>query len=211
MKIVFSTMMLLSIVEICISTALLPETERLNSKRLEEWENQHGTYTTLFHDREALADYYRTHQILLNPKRSGIRGTSAIINDNSHLIMCTVPKVGSSTWRKFMLYLDFPELSSERGRQEYARKYGVVAPDQHNISKNGVKLMALQTPERANEYYNDPTYLKVFHCRNPITRVLSAWLSKNAQSSNPLPFAMHSATFESFVDVSQANERKRMI
>lgn len=100
-----------------------------------------------------------------------------------------------------MLYLDFPELSSESGKLEYTRKYGVAAPDAHNISKNGVKLIALQTPARALEYYNDATYLKVFHVRNPITRLLSAWLSKNAQSSNPLPFAMKFATFAAFVEV----------
>eukprot|EP00602_Paraphysomonas_sp_CaronLab_P011491 CAMPEP_0185039020 /NCGR_PEP_ID=MMETSP1103-20130426/35403_1 /TAXON_ID=36769 /ORGANISM="Paraphysomonas bandaiensis, Strain Caron Lab Isolate" /LENGTH=210 /DNA_ID=CAMNT_0027577737 /DNA_START=104 /DNA_END=733 /DNA_ORIENTATION=+ len=113
--------------------------------------------------------------------------------------MCTVPKVGSSTWRKFMLYLDFPELASSSGQRKYARKYGVASPDAHNISKNGVKLMALQSPQRALEYYNDKTYLKVFHVRNPVTRVLSAWLSKNAVSSNPLPFAMHSPTFTHFI------------
>jgi hypothetical protein len=115
--------------------------------------------------------------------------------------MCTVPKVGSSTWRKFMLYLNFPSLATTDGQQKYSQHYGVTSPDAHNISKNGVKLMALQTPSVALEYYNNPKYLKVFHIRNPITRVLSAWLSKNAWSSNPLPFAMYSPTFEVFIQV----------
>jgi hypothetical protein len=119
--------------------------------------------------------------------------------------MCTIPKVGSSTWRKFMLYLSFPELTYHDGLERYRQKYGIVAgshPDAHNISKNGVKLMALQTPEKALEYYSNKKYLKVFHVRNPITRVLSAWLSKNAVSSNPLPFAKYSPTFEIFIQVS---------
>jgi hypothetical protein len=101
-----------------------------------------------------------------------------------------------------MLYLTFPELSEADGLERYRERYGVKLPDAHNISKNGVKLMALQTPERALEYYSDENYLKVFHVRNPVTRVLSAWLSKNAVSSNPLPFAKYSPTFEIFIQVS---------
>jgi hypothetical protein len=185
----------------CNSLELSPKTLELKNLRLKDWESQKTIYESLFLQK-TYTQYYQTHKIELNPKRCGIRGTSAIINDKKKLIMCTIPKVGSSTWRNFMLYLDFPELSSENGRMEYARKYGVEAPDAHNISKNGVKLVALQTPQRALEYYNDASYLKVFHVRNPITRLLSAWLSKNAQSSNPLPFAMHFSTFAAFVEVS---------
>ena len=100
-----------------------------------------------------------------------------------------------------MLYLTFPSLATREGQYNYSQSYGVILPDAHNISKNGVKLMALQSPPMALEYYNNPKYLKVFHIRNPITRILSAWLSKNAWSNNPLPFAMYSSTFEIFIQV----------
>lgn len=145
--------------------------------------------------------YYQNHKINLIPHRTGIRGISAIINDNYSLIMCTIPKIGSSTWRKFMLYLTFPDLITNDGQINYYKKFGVLSPDAHNISKNGVKLMALQTPQEALNYYNNPKYLKLFHTRNPITRILSAWLSKNAMSNNPLPFAKYSPTFEIFIKV----------
>lgn len=170
----------------------------LNEERLELYTKEHHLYDYKF---KSFSLYYKTNKIQLNPHRSGIKGSSAIINDKYKIIMCTIPKVGSSTWRKFMLYLDFPELATDEGKKEYTKKYGVILPDAHNISKNGVKLIALQTPNIALEYYNNPNYLKVIHVRNPITRVLSAWLSKNAESNNPLPFAKYSPTFESFIQV----------
>ena len=64
--------------------------------------------------------------------------------------------------------------------------------------------MAHQSPAAANMYYNDPSYTKFFHCRNPIIRLLSAWISKNAYSKNPIPFAADYPTFEDFVHVIPA-------
>lgn len=129
---------------------------------------------------------------VLSPKRSGVAAVSAIINDQQKIIMCTVPKIDSTTWRKVMLYLEHPEFY-----QQGARK----APDQHNIKKNGVKLMAHQSPDVANKYYSNNNYVKFFHCRNPVVRVLSAWMSKNAASANPIAFAADYATFSDFIYV----------
>ena len=145
--------------------------------------------------------WYGENQVTLVPKRSGVRGASAIIDDVHRLLMCTIPKVGSSTWRKFMMYLSFPNIDEAHGKKHYFETYGVKRPDFHNISKNGLKLMAVQHPTVAVEYYNDASMLKLFHSRNPLTRLLSAWLSKNAQSNDPKPFAMVHATFEKFVQV----------
>jgi hypothetical protein len=179
--------------------------KKLTEKRFQYYQTQQSYYDQQFLGYQQY--YHSSHQspvVKLSPHRTGIRGLSSIINDQYSLIMCTVPKVGSSTWRKFMLYLDFPYLATTDGLEKYSQRYGVSAPDAHNISKNGVKLMALQSPSVALDYYNNPKYLKVFHIRNPITRVLSAWLSKNAWSSNPLPFAMYSPTFEIFIQVSHS-------
>ena len=153
-------------------------------------------------------DYYKskfnnfiTHQhtsntITLYPKRNGIAAVSSIINDNKKIIMCTIPKIDSTTWRKVMLYLEHPEYYNSRDK---SIRYS--PPDQHNIKKNGVKLMAHQQPDVANKYYSNPSYLKVMHCRNPVVRILSAWLSKNANSTNPIPFAADHATFHDFIMV----------
>lgn len=144
-----------------------------------------------------VSEWHRVHRVSLAPKRNGVAAVSAIINDRLRLIMCTVPKIDSTTWRKTMLYLEHPEL--------YANPKGgnrtIPPPDQHNIKKNGVKIMAQQSPATAIDYYNDPRYLKLFHCRNPVVRVLSAWISKNAQSSNPISFAADHATFKEFIMV----------
>ena len=167
--------------------------------REKEWDKRVSQYDTIFTgEHEA---WYNDNKVVLNPKRSGVRGASAIIDDTHRLIMCTIPKIGSSTWRKFMLYLAFPSIDEVHGKKYYFETYGVKRPDFHNISKNGLKLMAVQHPATALEYYNDPSLLKVFHARNPMTRLLSAWLSKNAESKDPKPFAMHFATFGDFVQV----------
>lgn len=141
------------------------------------------------------ATWYKGDRVVLHPKRNGVAAVSAIVNDRRRLVMCTVPKIDSSTWRKVMLYLEHPELYNTSTTVNRP-------PDQHNIKKNGVKIMAQQTPAAANAYYNDPRYLKLFHCRNPTIRVLSAWISKNANSLNPIPFAADYATFSGFIMVS---------
>lgn len=145
------------------------------------------------------SEWYVRHPITLHPKRNGVAAVSAIINDPLRIIMCTVPKIDSTTWRKVMLYLERPSLY--RGTRHQGSREE-KPPDQHNIKKNGVKLMAMQSPQEANRYYNDPGYMKFFHCRNPVMRALSAWLSKNAKSSNPIAFAADYSTFDAFVTVS---------
>ena len=42
---------------------------------------------------------FRNTSINLIPKRCGIKSLSAIYNDKYKLIMCTIPKCGSSSWR----------------------------------------------------------------------------------------------------------------
>lgn len=181
------------------TAAPLFDLSHLDISRQREWDKRAPQYDTIFTgEHEA---WYSDHKVTLNPKRSGVRGASAIIDDAHRLIMCTIPKIGSSTWRKFMLYLTFPNLDEAHGKQYYFEKFGVKRPDFHNISKNGLKLMAVQHPATALEYYNDPSLLKVMHSRNPVTRLLSAWLSKNAQSKDPKPFAMKFPTFGEFVQV----------
>jgi hypothetical protein len=166
-------------------------------------------------DASEYKNWYELNRVTLNPKRNGIAAVSSIINDRNRVIMCTIPKVmtqilllqvkplcafvqiDSSTWRRIMLYLEHPELARSSSRS--AAKGS--ARDPHNIKKNGVKIMAHQAPEIAASYYNNETYLKAFQCRNPLTRLLSAWLSKNANSSNPLEFAAPFHTFRDFVTV----------
>lgn len=168
-------------------------------ERQREWEKRVSQYDTIFTGE--YETWYTANKVTLHPKRSGVRGASAIIDDTHRLLMCTIPKIGSSTWRKFMLYLSFPSIEEAHGKKYYFEVYGVKRPDFHNISKNGLKLMAVQHPTTALEIYNDPSMLKVFHSRNPVTRLLSAWLSKNAQSKDPKPFAMVFPTFGEFVQV----------
>lgn len=168
-------------------------------ERQREWEKRSFQYDTIFTGQHEM--WYTSNKVVLHPKRSGVRGASAIIDETHRLLMCTIPKIGSSTWRKFMLYLTFPNLDEAHGKRYYFETFGVKRPDFHNISKNGLKLMAVQHPTTALEYYNDPSLLKVLHSRNPVTRLLSAWLSKNAESRDPKPFAMRFPTFGDFVQV----------
>ena len=185
-----------------LTHSLTPFTlSRFDLDRQQQWDHrtekyQYHSIVTGQHEQ-----WYSDHRVSLVPKRSGVRGASAIIDDIHRVMMCTIPKVGSSTWRKFMLYLSFPDIDEAHGKKHYFEKYGVKRPDFHNISKNGLKLVATQHPDVAVEYYNDPSMLKLFHCRNPLTRLLSAWLSKNAKSKDPKPFAMVHSTFEKFVKV----------
>ena len=111
--------------------------------------------------------YYTNHNVTISPKRSGIKAISAIINEQHSIIMCTVPKCGSSSWRKFMLYLQFPYLSTKRGKEYYKSIHKDVFksyrtdPDPHAIAKNGVNLIAHLNASDAVTYYNNPKYLKV--------------------------------------------------
>lgn len=204
-----------ALVIICSSTTTSPtpspaSSSSLSSNQLEHFTKQRSKlyqlqeplYQKQFH---SFQEYYQSAPppvVQLSHHHTETPHLSPIINDQHSLIMCTIPKVGSSTWRKFMLNLQFPSLATADGKREYSQHYGVTSPSPHNISQNGVKLMAQQSPSVALEYYNNPKFLKLFHIRNPITRVLSAWLSKNSLSNNPLPFAMYSPTFEIFIQVN---------
>ncbi len=143
-----------------------------------------------------LRAWYTSNKVVLRKRRSGTAAVSAIVNDEHKLIMCTIPKIDSTSWRKVMLYLEHPELYSPETLKNAGK------PDQHNLRNNGVKIIAQQTPAEALRYYNNPDYLKVFHTRNPMVRVLSAWISKNNVSANPIPFAANYSTFDAFVKVS---------
>ena len=79
-----------------------------------------------------LHSWYDNNQVTLMPKRNGVAGVSSIINDARKIIMCTVPKIDSSTWRKVMLYLEHPEfylnnkyITKDLGNKKF--------PDQHNV------------------------------------------------------------------------------
>lgn len=159
-------------------------------------------YSSILNDNRELS---QANEVQIFPKRSGIRALSAIINDEHKIIMCTVPKVGSSTWRKFMLHLQFPDLNTTEGKKRYKAIYGQyygpnrTDPDPHAIAKNGVKLIANLSAAEALHYYQNVSYLKLFHARNPLTRVLSAWLSKNKYSDDPTDFAIHHDNFPAFI------------
>eukprot|EP01041_Mallomonas_annulata_P007144 gene7144-14542_t len=108
--------------------------------------------------------------------------------------MCTIPKCGSSSWRKFMLYLQFPDINTVKGKARYKAQYGQFykpnkdEPDPHAIARNGL-----------------------FHVRNPVTRVLSAWLSKNRFSNDPTQFAIHHDSFSSFIQNLSAIGEQRLL
>ena len=101
------------------------------------------------------------------PRRSGEKGVSAMINDEHLIIMCSVPKVGSSTWRRFMLFLQFPFLITREGVKNYRATYGHALRksdreiDPHAIAKNGVKVIAALPEIIAQNYYLNTSYLKV--------------------------------------------------
>jgi len=114
-------------------------------------------------------NFYRVNNITINPHRSEVRSISAIVNDRHKLLMCTIPKVASSSWTKFMLHLQFPALNTTSGMLEYyniynkTRKPGKPFPNPHAIATNGVSLIATMTKSTALEYYSDANYLKVSH------------------------------------------------
>lgn len=152
-------------------------------------------------------------QFLLNNETSRERHT-AIIDDNYKIIMCSIPKVGCTQWRKLMLLLAVPEMETHFRNFEYGLNYtgpGKVAkfnprfkrhfaiPNVHGFQD--VKTMYRLSDNDKLKYYNNASYLKVVHVRNPVTRILSAWLSKNNQSDDRHPWAENCATFKEFVEV----------
>jgi hypothetical protein len=89
---------------------------------------------------------FKNNSINIIPKRCGIKSLSAIYNDKYKLIMCTIPKCGSSSWRfiillntyiyynsyfliifkrKFLLYLQYPYIDSTNNniKQKHKLKY----------------------------------------------------------------------------------------
>ena len=131
--------------------------------------------------------------------------------------MCTIPKVACTEFRKFMLLLQTPEMAIEFDKFNKGINYTgvgklglwntqfnqtILVPNVHNLITNPISLMHRQSSNVRYQIYNSPEYLKIFHVRNPITRVLSAYLSKNNNSAYPMDFAKYNATFKDFIYVS---------
>ena len=141
----------------------------------QRFEIRNGTYS---HYESKFNTKLVAQSIVLRPKRSGVRGVSAIYNDKYRIIMCTVPKVGSSSWREFMLYLQYPEIATRSGYSRYVSEHTAALKsskyiDPHAIARNGVKLIASLPEKEALQYYQNASYLKVFE-------LLLTYLKKNS-------------------------------
>jgi hypothetical protein len=165
-------------------------------------------------------DYNLTTQTQLERSTQPMSRYTAIVNNERKIIMCTVPKVACTQWRTLMALLETPELAKAFFWSNLGMNYtgkgkvplwkpalnrSVLTPNVHSFAH--VKTMAeLHYIERLS-LYNNPRYLKVIHVRNPVTRVLSAWLSKskeNIETGTNSPFlwaAPFRATFREFVQV----------
>lgn len=176
-----------------------------------------------------LFDQHITHvsqptNFTLNPLvRSSPRYT-AIYDNNRKIIMCTVPKVACTQWRKLMLLLARPERAQAFSNFYLGKNYtgkgkvpkwnaalnmSVNIPNVHNF--DDVTVIYSLSDNLKEQYYNDRRFLKVIHVRNPLTRVLSAWLSKSKDNMDALdthdfdnPYlwaAPFCKTFRQFVEV----------
>ena len=163
--------------------------------------------------------WYKNNSIQLSVFKRQIRLTmqSAILNRKHKIVMCTVPKVACTEFRKFMLLLQTPKMAKQFDKFDKGVNYtgvgkfplwnsklnrSVLVPNVHNLRNNPIQIMIKQPANIRWQVYNSPEYLKVFHVRNPITRVLSAYLSKNNDSAYPMKFAKYNATFNDFIHVS---------
>ena len=163
--------------------------------------------------------WYKYNHIPFSKTKARMRLTmqSAILNRKHKIVMCTVPKVACTQFRKFMLLLQTPELAPEFDKFDKGVNYtgvgkismfnvhlnqSLTVPNVHNLISNPIHIMHKQTSNVRWQIYNSPEYLKVFHVRNPITRVLSAYLSKNNDSAYPMKFAKYNPTFSDFIHVS---------
>lgn len=148
---------------------------------------------------------------------------TALIDDDRKIIMCAIPKAACTQWRKLMLLLARPERAQAFRNYDIGLNYtgkgkvtkwnpslnrSVNIPNVHNF--DDVKIMQSLSYRAKQEYYSDKRYLKVIHVRNPLTRVLSAWLSKSEENRlypSDYPYywaAPFCQTFREFVEVSTA-------
>ena len=90
--------------------------------------------------------------------------THAVVLKEHKLVLCTMPKCGSTQWRKMMRRLN--------GAKDYLRR------DPHNPQSNGLQLLNTLPLHEVEAIVSDPTYTKAVFARSPITRVLSAYRDK---------------------------------
>ena len=81
------------------------------------------------------------------------------------LIVCTMPKCGSTQWRKMLRRMNGAE-------NNYLKK------DPHNPGSNGLQLLNKLPLSEAEDLINDASYTKAVFARSPVTRVLSGYRDK---------------------------------
>ena len=89
---------------------------------------------------------------------------SVLFNDEAKLLLCTVPKIGSTTWS----YVFMKMLDHTYDMSIISKQYPIFEGISLRFSGTDVKLMAKRYQ----------TYLKCLVTRNPFERVLSAYVDK---------------------------------
>ncbi|XP_039250038.1 carbohydrate sulfotransferase 10-like isoform X2 [Styela clava] len=125
-------------------------------------------------------------------------------SDKHKLIACTIPKSGSTSWRKALLISDgvVNASSPEEIAQEDAFKLGMKKRYLWLHFKNNSTRTRAEINKRLNEYY------RIIVVREPLERIVSAYLDKIVHGRKKyarIALSMHNgtgshATFEEFVD-----------
>lgn len=91
--------------------------------------------------------------------------------------VCTPPRVGCSRWKRLARRI--------AGYKDYMQ-------NPHNSATNGLRMAGKLSLEKKLEFWSTPKVFKIMLARNPIERILSAYLSKKRQYQL-------ASTFEAFV------------
>eukprot|EP00746_Dinoflagellata_sp_MGD_P164429 gnl/MRDRNA2_/MRDRNA2_93050_c0_seq1.p1 gnl/MRDRNA2_/MRDRNA2_93050_c0~~gnl/MRDRNA2_/MRDRNA2_93050_c0_seq1.p1 ORF type:complete len:395 (+),score=77.54 gnl/MRDRNA2_/MRDRNA2_93050_c0_seq1:85-1269(+) len=119
--------------------------------------------------------WYRKHKSYGGPGRP----TAPMwIMKNSHIkpfAVCTPPKNGCSRWKRLLRRI--------QGFQDYMR-------DPHDWRTSGLVMAGQQPPQVQRKLWTKPGIFKMMLARNPLERLLSAWLSKKKVFKLPLHFGV---------------------
>lgn len=119
--------------------------------------------------------WYRKHKGFGGPGRPHAPMWIMKNNNIKTFAVCTPPKNGCSRWKRLLRRI--------QGFQDYMR-------DPHDWRTSGLVMAGMQPLHVQKKMWTKPTIFKMMLARNPLERLLSAWLSKKKVFKLPLHFGV---------------------
>ena len=124
-----------------------------------------------------LNNYCATINSSVNTKLSKVVLSHINVNDKHKFLFCRIPKIGTTNWKRVLLYL----MSDEKDLEVFSIKSNLI--HQNSIYAKKIQATALTRYSKKQIDFRLKTYQKIIFVRHPLDRLFSAYRNKLTTST----------------------------